>query len=237
MPMASRAAIVLELEIDGTAINNSLGTAQFLPGLAFTQPVPGTVFDPPGYPTASILGAGDGDDVDFFSFTSPGAAKVYFDVDNDPTSFDTILSLFDSTGTLLAYDDDSVPADPGSQLDTDSFLGVYDLPGAGTYFIALSHFDNFANATFSATSITSLVRPDGVTDPVRNLAVSGVTIGDSSFNQNGVQVGVDYTLHISLQEAVSVVPEPASMVIWALGVAGFGAARSLRKWRRQKTSQ
>lgn len=234
IPATARAAIILEAELDGTAVNNNIGSAQLIPGAAFTQPVPSTVFDPPGYPTATVLGAGGDNDVDFFAFAATGP-KVYFDIDNDPSTFDTILSLFDSTGTLLAYGDDSFPADPGSALETDSFLGVYDLPGPGTYFIAVSQFDNYATATFTATSVTSLVRPDGVIDPSNNLAVEGVTIGDASFVRDGAQIGPDYTLHISLQEGpFAVVPEPASVVIWTLGGAGFGAVGYWRKRRKNR---
>jgi hypothetical protein len=33
---------------------------------------------------------------------------AYFDIDNDPFTFDSIVSLFDSVGTLIGLDDDSL---------------------------------------------------------------------------------------------------------------------------------
>jgi hypothetical protein len=51
--------------------------------------------------------------VDFFSFTGVAGEQVYFDVDNSPRTLDTFLSLFSGNGTLLALADDS-ERDPGS---------------------------------------------------------------------------------------------------------------------------
>ena len=64
----ANAAIISETEDLGTtATNNTLATAQVIPGTAFTAPEPPTVFPRPGSVTATILGHGGGDDVDFYS--------------------------------------------------------------------------------------------------------------------------------------------------------------------------
>ena len=60
--------------------------------------------------TATIKKSSGSDDVDFHSFLLSGGDHftVPFDIDNDPFVSDAILSLFDSTGTLiLFFDDDS----------------------------------------------------------------------------------------------------------------------------------
>ena len=217
---------VSELETDNAAINNTLATAQAIDYRAFTPNVNPNVFG--SLPTATILGAGGDNDVDFFSFQANGGT-VSFDIDNDPFTFDTFLSLFDSNGTLIALDDDSDsnPLDPGTEVYTDSFLGEFTLPSAGTYYIAVSQFLNsptqydFSNNNLG---LVPLARPDGESG---GFSVFGVTAGDSSFFSSGDQLGLPYTLHISLS---SPVPEPGSM---ALLVGMMSAGGILLKRRRK----
>ena len=230
----SSAATILELETNGTAVNNSLGTAQAIPFGAFTTPVPATVFNPPGFPTATINGAGDGSDVDFFSFTA-ASGQVYFDIDNDPYTFDTFLSLFDSTGKLLAFDDDS-PLDPGSALNPfvnafDAFVGVFTLPGPGTYYVAVSESLNIPFGAFGTPSGT-LVRPDG---EFGGFLPNNAIIQPPTFVANGPQVGSPYTLYLSVQSPTEGGPtpvlEPGTIALVGTGLLAFARARVRRRHR------
>jgi hypothetical protein len=203
-PGPVNAALVLESEVTGAAINNTSGTAQAIAPDSFTTPVPSTVFSPPGFPTATIVGTGGlgghGADVDFFLFSTDGGLAL-FDIDNVTFTFDTRLSLFDSTGTLIAFDDDSL-LDDGSLSSADSFIGTISLP-SGTYFVAVTPILINPSAISSCIgSASDLTRPDGNTGGV---SLTGCTPGNSSFPfSSGVDRGLAYTLHISLENPVSI---------------------------------
>jgi hypothetical protein len=133
---AAEAAPVIEFELDGTASNNSFATAQTIPSSAFTLPVPPTVFDPPGDPTAALFGRGGGSDVDIFRISGHG--HLILDVDNEvinSLAFDTLLILWNSSGVLLDFSEDG-PNDPGTFHTHDSLI-FFDLPGPGVYFVGI----------------------------------------------------------------------------------------------------
>lgn len=137
---AAEAAPVMELEANGTASNNSLATAQTIPTSAFTLPVPATVFDPPGFPTASLTGAGGGPDVDIFRISGHG--QLILDIDNEGIpGLDTVLFLWNGSGVTLAVDDDFSPLDAGSITSHDSLI-FFTLSHPGVYFVGVSRFAN-----------------------------------------------------------------------------------------------
>jgi hypothetical protein len=218
--LATSASAAPITEIEG---NNTIATAQSIPGSAFTLPVPATVFNPPGYATATVSGTGGGGDVDIYAFTATGG-EVFFDIDDNPFTFDTLLSFFDSTGTLIGYNDDSGPVDPGSQFANDSFLGVLPLPsGLGTYYIAVSAFPNIPVALLGGgLTSTSVVRPDGA---FGGFSLTGFAPGSSTFSQNGNATGLPYTLHISVQSQTTTVPEPTTLLLVGAGLLTVAARR------------
>ena len=221
---------VTEAEANGTAVNNTITTAQSVLFTSFTPNADPNVFGT--LPTASISGFGSGGDVDFFSFVTD-AGTGYFDIDGG--GFDAVLSLFDSNGTLLAYSDDNA-SDPGSPSGLDSFIGTYTFTQSGTYYIAVTQYSNFATQVDNSNRVvTNLIRPDG---NLGGYDISGVTAGDSSFRfgSNGTQGGAAYTLHLSLSNptGISAVPEPGE---WAtMGMAGAGLCGLMVRARRKKAN-
>lgn len=213
IPTAS-ADIAFETELNGTATNNSIALAQLLDNALFTPNANPNVFG--ALPTATIYGKGGANDVDFYCFSTAFAGAAYFDIDG--AGFDTYLALFDSTGTLLADSDDSFPPDPGSATHLDAILGTYMLASAGTYYLAVSRSGNFANATFTGGSFAELYRPDGA---FGGFSFAAATYGNSSFLLNGSQLGLDYTLHLS------VVPAPAALA--AIGLSSLLVRRRRRR--------
>jgi hypothetical protein len=203
--VAAEAAPVNELETAGNASNNSAATAQSIPTSAFTLPVPPTVFNPPGFPTASLFGRAGGPDVDIYRIS--GSGRVILDVDNEVISsdFDTVLFLFNSSGASLVIDDDA-PLDPGSEHTHDARIDFI-LPAPGIYFVGVTGFFNTnCEQAGPACSITT------------------------SFISNGPQPADDaageYLLHVSLEQPLGV-PVPATL---ALLLCSGALAAGVRLW-------
>ena len=213
------ASTITEAEISlGPDVNCTPATAQAIPGSAFTTPVPDTVFNPPGWPTATIHGKGGYEggnnrgDIHFFSFAT-GAGGAIFDIDNnDPNAFTTSLWVSNANQILVGAGALAVPVDPGSLRNPgsssgpDDFVGVINL-SAGTYYVAISGWPVAPNGSSQGTR-TNLLRPDG--------AMGGVAISNGGTALFGGYVGPagshDYTLHISLQDPVAtLLPGDANM--------------------------
>ena len=85
--------------------------------------------------------------------------------------FDPILSVFDSSGALIDFNDDGsspdVGIDPVSGNDWDTYLELNALP-AGTYTVSLSQYNNFAigpnlSNGFQGSGTSGFVDDDGYT--------------------------------------------------------------------------
>ena len=117
--------------------NNSRAGAQNLDGELWTVAPDPNIQDAKTIPHVSVLGSGDGT-FDYYSFTvsTPGAVGIF---DIDFANFDSQLFLYDNGGTLLASNDDTVPADPGSASVLDAKID-FTFSSPGTYVIAVGEF-------------------------------------------------------------------------------------------------
>lgn len=190
----------------------------------FSLPPPADSLAGPGQRTATVLSGIDTPlDVDWYSFTARAGASVLLDID-DANPFDTILSLFDSAGTLLANDDDS-DSEPGSPGEFDPYIGAFIAPATDTYFVAVSSNANFPDVIFDpgCAATDELRRPDGSTGgDLLDCPVGIDTFGNEG--QSGSAPGT-YTLHVS-------VPEPDAGLLVCGGLLVL-AARARRRGRRR----
>jgi hypothetical protein len=213
---------------------------------ALAQPM-GVLSDNGSLTAYGWISSVDENEVDFWSFTVPGggttahldidfAEDVHVPADVD-RGLDPALWLFDGSGALVAYDDDSdffdpgllnAGTDPGSDpyADHDSFLGELLLP-AGTYYAAVAYWENSANGSFQpGLGVVSLSRSGRV--------VSGAS-PDTSFERNITCVGdpadpeFQCTGPYQLQVRTRFLPEPAGGATAAgLGLAALAARRLAR---------
>ena len=116
VPMPASMLNFLEVEP-----NNTLAQANLLPGTGHKI-------------TGNIYPVGD---VDTFSFQANAGDRVYAAVQTQfsPASLDSELTVLDSVGTVLEYDDND-----GSFATTSSSIAGTVIPASGTYFLKVNQF-------------------------------------------------------------------------------------------------
>lgn len=136
------------------------------------------------------------------SATNLGVVANSFTVDTRASDFDTQLAIYSASGTLVAFNDDIDLAGGNFQSEiVASGLadGNYYLV-AGGYSTAMS--DGYVVAGFSTDTEFGFL----------DMALNGSSIGSGSLGSNELQV---YSF------TVGVVPEPATMSVFALGFAAL----------------
>src|ERR1043165_1257442 len=136
--------------------------------------------------------------------------------------FDTTLALFNSLGTLIAFNDDGptppLVIDPVTGFAEDSLLTLN--LAAGTYRAALTEFDNVPNGNFSAgffeqgkgNFTPSLTGCPATAFCAVSLAASGFSLRNGNWA-------------LDILGATQIVPEPGSLVLLTFGLAGLGFVR------------
>ena len=183
-----------------------------------------------------------------YTFTVPTAQTLYFYTTsyagglnaNGTTApkggFDPILSLFDSSGTFLA-DNDEDPAhynrlDPTTNAVFDSYLSK---PlTAGSYTLVLTQYDNFSAGNLSDGFQQDNTQSYDGTSFTQQFAAQGATgrFYDTS-NIPGAQRNGNYTFNISATAPTvgPAAPEPAQTA--ALGVFGLALGGLILTARRR----
>ncbi|MCH7751227.1 MAG: DVUA0089 family protein [Planctomycetes bacterium] len=113
--------------------------AQNVDGAGWNLNANGNISNSTSLPHISIQGTGDGT-FDYYSFTVANAGdQAVFDIDFE--NFDTELFLYDSSGNLLAQNDDN-GSDPGSGGFLASLINST-FASPGTYIIGVGEFSSF----------------------------------------------------------------------------------------------
>jgi len=152
-------------------------------------------------------------DVVYFYFTLLADAtnvRVWTDSYMDGANFDPITALWTSTGDLIDENDDNSSVNPATQTIWDSGFTLPFL-AAGDYIFTVTTFDNFAQGSTLADGFLY----DGATPiPIEDFWVQAPGYYSVWFD------GVDSASHP--------VPEPASMTLLGMGMAGL-VVRRMRK--------
>lgn len=97
-------------------------------------------------------------DVDFYSIYANAGDEITIDIDNAYndstwTGVDTLVGLFDSSGTLVDQNDDSGTIDPGSYSIYDSYIGSYVAQTSGIFYVAVTNSGHTFSNNFGVDNV------------------------------------------------------------------------------------
>jgi hypothetical protein len=137
--------------------------------------------------------------------------------------FDPVLSLFDSSGVLLGVGDDGgydlVAADALTNSAWDGFLAMVLAPGA--YTVALTQYDNYS---FGNLADGFWRVGEGDFTVYIGCPTSGPAFNDAS-GEEGCARASHWAVDVLNVTTAVAVPEPASLSLFGLGLAGLGFIR------------
>jgi len=143
-----------------------------------------------------------------------------------PGGFDTILTLFDGSGNLIASNDDNVNAntDPVTHQTFDA--GLQETLTPGLYTAAVTEFDNFAKGP----TLFDGFQEQGKGNFTQMFSVNGTQA--PFLDVTGAKRTGNYTLNIKNGDLPVAAPEPSQFAAFAVGLLGLGAL-AIRARKRQ----
>lgn len=169
----------------------------------------------------SIAGNLGSNEVDMYSlYIATGSA---FSATTAGTTWDTQLFLFNASGYGVCSNDDMSGANLQSTLPAGH---AYSPSVAGVYYLAIARYD------YDPTSAGGQIFLDSPFNAVHNADGPG---GSQTFNgwTGSNNAAGSYTIYLTGASANTLVPEPATMVLFSFG----GLAMAARKLRRGKKAQ